>query len=84
MYLNVILESLRRFIVRKKYKVIAEIELEINATNKKQIDSLIEHFKNSFMSGYENFGSAGTIKTTNISVKDICENRYETKELCYL
>lgn len=60
--------------MRKKYKVTAEIELEIDAPNKKQVNSLIEYFKASF-SGYESFGSAGTIKTTNISVKDICENR---------
>ena len=53
----------------------AEIELEINAPNKKQVNSLIECFKTTFICGYESFGSAGTIKTTNIEVKDINESR---------
>ena len=56
-------------------KVSAEIELEINAPNKKQVNSLIEYFKTTFICGYESFGSAGTIKTTNIEVKDIHESR---------
>lgn len=75
MCLNAISESLRVFSVRKKYKVSAEIELEINAPNKKQVNSLIEYFKTTFICGYESFGSAGTIKTTNIEVKDIHESR---------
>ena len=75
MCLNAISESLRGFGVRKKYKVSAEIELEINAPNKKQVNSLIEYFKTTFIGGYESFGSAGTIKTTNIEVKDIHESR---------
>lgn len=75
MCLNAISESLRGFSVRKKYKVSAEIELEINAPNKKQVNSLIGCFKTTFICGYESFGSAGTIKTTNIEVKDIHESR---------
>lgn len=61
--------------MRKKYKVSAEIELEIDAPNKKQANSLIKYFKTIFMAGYESFGSAGRIKTTNINIKDICESR---------
>ena len=58
MCLNAISESLRGFGVRKKYKVSSEIELEINAPNKKQVNSLIEYFKTTFIVRYEMFGSA--------------------------
>ena len=55
--------------MRKKYKVSAEIELEINAPNKKQVNSLIEYFKTTFIGGYESFGSAGTIKQPTSRLK---------------
>lgn len=60
--------------MKKKYKAFVEIDFEIDASNKKQINSLIKKFKTKFMRcEYESFGSTGSIKTGGFIVKDIQE-----------
>lgn len=60
--------------MKKKYKAFIEIDLEIDASNKKQINSLIKNFKTDLMKlEYECFGSIGRIKTGGFIVKDIQE-----------
>lgn len=60
--------------MKKKYKVNVEIELEIDAPNKKQINNLVKDFKDNAKWKYESFGSKGRIKITNVDFKEVCES----------
>ena len=60
--------------MKKKYKVNVEIELEIDAPNKKQINNLIKDFKDNAKCKYESFGSKGRVKITNVDFKEVRES----------